>query len=74
MPPRAAAPAKAKYLTDAELAERLDVTVSAIRAWRKQGKGPDYLKVEGLKGTVRYPEDWVDEWAESRRVRMAETG
>lgn len=73
MPPRTAAPAKVRYLTEAELAERLGVTASAVSAWRKQGKGPDYLKVEGRMGTVRYPETWVDEWAESHRQRMGAT-
>jgi predicted DNA-binding transcriptional regulator AlpA len=73
MPPRTAAPAKVRYLTDVELAERLGLTAEAVRAWRKQGKGPDYLKVEGTKGTVRYPETWVDEWAESCRQRQRAT-
>ena len=73
MPPRAVVLPKQKYLTDVELAERLGVSAEAVRAWRRQGKGPDYLKIEGRAGTVRYPETWVDEWAESRRKRMADT-
>ena len=73
MPPRAATAAKVECLTDTELAKELGLSVEAVRAWRRQDKGPDFLKVEGAKGTVRYPRPWINEWLESRRVRMANT-
>lgn len=70
MPPRTAAPL-GRCLTDVEAAGRLGLTPDALRAWRKQKRGPDYIKGEGRAGTVRYPESWIDEWLESRRQRMA---
>ena len=72
MPPRAAAPAKVRHLTEEELAERLGLTVAAIKRWRKEDRGPDYLKGDGAEraSTVRYPVAWVEEWENSRRVRM----
>lgn len=73
MPPRAAVAVKVECLTDAQLADEIGVGVEAVRAWRRQGKGPDFMKVEGLRGSVRYPRPWVNEWLESRRVRMANT-
>lgn len=71
MPPRAAA-AKVRHLTEDELAERLGLTVAAVQQWRRKGIGPDYLKGEGdsLRSTVRYPVAWIEEWENSRRVRM----
>lgn len=72
MPPRATAPAKVKHLTEDELAERLGLTVAAVKKWRREDRGPDYLKGEGEErtATVRYPVAWVEEWENSRRVRM----
>lgn len=69
MPPRAAAP-RGKWLTEDEAAEKTGFTVAALKKWRKQGTGPDYFKGDGRAGGVRYPESWIDEWAESHRVRM----
>ncbi len=52
----------AQYLLDEyQLAERLNVSVALLRKWRRQGKGPPYLKLGTL---VRYrledAELWLD--------------
>jgi Helix-turn-helix domain len=73
MPPRAAVPAKqVRHLTPADLAERLGMSEDHLSNWRSQGKGPDYIRGEGdgKKALIRYPEAWVVEWEESRRVRV----
>ena len=73
MPPRAASALKVRHLTEDELAERLGITPEAVKRWRKQGRGPDYLKGDGDKSTVRYPVAWIEEWENSHRVRLAST-
>lgn len=72
MPPRAVTPPRGKWLTEEQAAEKTGFTVAALKKWRKENRGPDYLKGDGDAHTsaVRYPESWIDEWAESRRVRM----
>lgn len=70
MPPRAAAPPRGRWLTEAEAADRTGFTVAALKKWRRENRGPDWFKGEGRAGGVRYPESWIDEWAESRRQRM----
>ncbi len=74
MPPRAAEKArKVKHLTPADLAERLDMSEGQLANWRSQGKGPDYIRgeSEGTKALILYPEAWVEEWENSRRVTHA---
>lgn len=74
MPPRPAPRGKARHLTAAELAERLGMTEGSVANWRSEGKGPDYIRGEsnGTKALILYPEAWVEEWEESRRVRHAQ--
>jgi helix-turn-helix protein len=36
-----------RHLNQAELAERLGVSVRTVEGWRYRGKGPDYLRLEG---------------------------
>lgn len=40
-------------LTGAEVAEILNVSPRTIERWRRQGRGPRWIRVEGQ---VRYPE------------------
>jgi hypothetical protein len=76
MPPRTAGKAgKVRHLTPADLSERLGgIPVATLRDWRGDGRGPDYIRGEssGDKATILYPENWVEEWEESRRVRHAQ--
>lgn len=66
MPPRAAV----RHLTPEQLADRLQVEVTTLAEWRRDKRGPAYIRGEsdGKKATVRYPEAWVLEWEQSRRV------
>lgn len=77
MPPRTAVRAaeKVKHLTEAELADRLRLSPQAVAKLRKSGKGPAYLPIteSATNGTIRYPEAWVVEWENSRRVPAAST-
>lgn len=49
-----------------ELAEYLGVKPQTLANWAYQGRGPTYVKVNGLR---KY--DWADvrEWVEARKVR-----
>jgi hypothetical protein len=80
MPPRTAVrqAGKVRHLTPQQLSERYGgpdegVSVATLRDWRGDGRGPDYIRGEsdGDKATILYPENWVEEWEESRRVRHA---
>jgi len=79
MPPRTGKPGHVRHLTPQQLADRFGgpdagVTVATLRDWRADGRGPDYIRGEsdGDKATILYPETWVEEWEESRRVRHAQ--
>jgi excisionase family DNA binding protein len=50
------------YTAD-EIAERFGVAVSTLAYWRWLGRGPRFTK---LGSRVRYAEDDVREWLESR--------
>ena len=48
-----------EMLSPQQLAAELNVSVSALQAWRREGKGPRWLRVGGR---IRYPRAWVREW------------
>lgn len=50
-------------LTDAQVAQKIGVTVVTLQQWRKRGKGPPYVK-EGA--WVRYLGDSLDAWLRTR--------
>lgn len=50
------------FLTIAEVAERLGVSVKTVRRWCQNGEIP-YLKIVG---TVRFSEERLLEWVEAR--------
>ncbi|MGN6670654.1 MAG: helix-turn-helix transcriptional regulator [Candidatus Nucleicultricaceae bacterium] len=41
------------YLTEKQVSELLQISLSTLRKWRVLGKGPKYIKIGRL---VRYPE------------------
>jgi predicted site-specific integrase-resolvase len=53
----------ASHLTQAELAERWQVSERTLDRWRAEGKGPAWLK---LNGRVRYRVPDVDAFEQSR--------
>ena len=57
-------------LLDTEVAEILGASISSVRKWRLQGRGPRFVR---LGGAVRYRESDVLEYVESGRL-YTETG
>lgn len=54
-------------LTDLEVAVRLGVQPTTLRAWRRQGRGPAYMK---LGKAVRYTPEDVDAWKRAMRIDL----
>ncbi len=52
----------AAAMTESELARRASVSVAVLRKWRREGKGPRFLKLGRL---VRYLVGDVDDWLQS---------
>jgi predicted DNA-binding transcriptional regulator AlpA len=49
-------------LTEAEVAEKLRVSLACLRRWRLEKRGPRFIKVGVL---VRYPAEGLDQWFDS---------
>ena len=60
------------HLTEKELAARLNIEVQTVRKWRREKRGPAYIKGEGQRGTVRYAVADVEAWEQARRVEPKE--
>jgi excisionase family DNA binding protein len=56
---------KTRHLTTEELAERLGVSVTTVRTWRRDGLGPPYIRVGSV---IRYRETEVDKWERAQLV------
>lgn len=63
------------FLTSKELAERWKLEENTIRRWRSKGVGPDYIKLEGKKGAVRYSlkgvEDYEELWRRAGKLHFS---
>jgi predicted DNA-binding transcriptional regulator AlpA len=57
-----------RYYTAEQLAEHLQISPVSLEKWRRQGGGPDYIKVGRC---VRYASSAVDAWLEQRTVSDA---
>jgi predicted DNA-binding transcriptional regulator AlpA len=55
-----------KLIDSKEAADLLGCTEAALGLWRKEGRGPSYIRVERL---VKYREADLIAWIESRRVQ-----
>jgi excisionase family DNA binding protein len=55
-----------EYLTERQVAERLQVSEGTLRRWRSEGRGPPSLRLGRL---VRYLRRDLDAWAERQRER-----
>ncbi|MGZ8095403.1 MAG: helix-turn-helix transcriptional regulator [Methylosarcina sp.] len=55
-----------RLLREDEAADYLGVVKKTLQAWRAQGKGPRYVRMNGR--AIRYPEDALIEYQESLRV------
>jgi excisionase family DNA binding protein len=58
-----------EYLTEAEVAELLKVSVGTVRRWRREGIGPPVL---WAGGRPRYRRADVDAWLQRERERGSE--
>lgn len=52
-------------LTTREAADYLRVSVSTMKRWRREGVGPDYLRIEGR---ISYEQTAIDEYIEAAKV------
>lgn len=52
-------------ISESEVARRADVSVAALRKWRRLGVGPRFLRLGRL---VRYLDSDLRQWLESRAV------
>jgi hypothetical protein len=51
-----------RLLTEAQTAERYNLSPKALQARRQRGDPPRYIKLgQGKRAPVRYPEKWIDE-------------
>ena len=46
-----------------DVAEKLKVSLAALRRWRYEGRGPKFVKLAGV--AVRYREEDLDAWIQS---------
>jgi excisionase family DNA binding protein len=56
-------------MNEKQVAEFLGVTVSALRRWRFEGRGPRFFRLEGR--LVRYRQEDVEGWLSAQAVRGA---
>jgi predicted site-specific integrase-resolvase len=58
------------YMSATEVSEVTGISIDRLNAWRKAGRGPDYIKVgEGRNGAVRYPREDLRRYLDERTVR-----
>lgn len=57
------------FLKDTEVAEMINVSVNTLRTWRRNGRGPKFLKAEGTRGSIRYDSEDVKKWISEARER-----
>jgi len=53
-------------MNEKQVAEFLGVTVSALRRWRFEGRGPGFFRLEGR--LVRYRQEDVEGWLSAQAV------
>lgn len=52
--------------TQEYVAKFLTVSVKTLELWRRKNKGPKFIRLCGPNSSVRYPEDWFNEYLEER--------
>ena len=55
-----------REITETELARRTEVSTAVLRKWRREGKGPRFLKLGRL---IRYFVQNVDAWLQAQADR-----
>lgn len=57
-----------EFMTDVEVANRLRISASTVRTWRRLKKGPPYHR---LGRTVRYRRADLNAWIDAQREESA---
>ena len=57
----------AQYLKTKDAAKLLGIGVSTLELWRKQSKGPSWIKLPGAGGAVRYSREELSAWLAAHR-------
>lgn len=67
-------PEDRKYLTIAELHDRLrgEVSLATLANWRSKGKGPGFVRTAERGGKILYPVEAVEAW--ERSIQVARRG
>jgi excisionase family DNA binding protein len=55
------------YLSPAEAAEYLGITIRTLAEWRHSQSGPPYIRLGGPTGRVRYARSDLDRWMGGKR-------
>jgi hypothetical protein len=59
--------ARPRLLTRRQAAELLNVSMGTLARWAGERRGPSFIKLtDGDAGSVRYPEDLLDEFLTTR--------
>lgn len=53
------------YLTTADVAGMIQVSLPTLARWRTSNQGPPFVKIEG---SIRYPRDAVQKWLNERTL------
>ena len=56
-------PTRALYLTEKKTSDRIAVSKSVLRKWRREGVGPPYVKLGRM---IRYPLRNLEIWMNNR--------
>lgn len=57
-------------LTESETARRLGVSVSGLRKWRRESRGPKFIRLGRL---IRYSQTELENWLAAHTVSSAAT-
>jgi predicted site-specific integrase-resolvase len=55
-------------LRPADVAQRLGKTIRTLTRWRAEGRGPEFIRVEG---EIRYPEHELTAWLTANKSGRA---
>lgn len=60
------------YMSPAEVAQHMGVSIYTLKGWRREAKGPEYVKFgDGPNATVRYPRERLRQYLASNTVTPA---
>lgn len=62
-------PRAARMVTEAELADRLNVSVRTLQRYRAAGCGPQFARVGDGRGVIRYAERDIATWLQRQKRR-----